>query len=351
MRKNGKKLSSIFAILAAVLILAGCSGAPAAGSSAAGSSGTGTPADGTADSISIVTTIFPVYDWTRAIAGEAVPSDNIVFLTSQGVDMHSYLPSTKDMAVILGADLVIYIGGESDSWLTEALAANPDPDRTELALLDVIGSRAVEEEIKEGMEQEHGHDHAEDGDGPETDEHIWLSLRNAQLCCEAIADALEGLLPDRQEVIASELAAYEEQLRTLDQAYTDVLSDTERATLLFGDRFPFRYLTEDYGLDYYAAFSGCYADAEAGFSTVTFLAAKLDELSLPCVLVIDGSDRKLAQTIIDNSADQTRKILAMDSMQSVTEERVRAGLTYLGAMEDNLDVLGEALGAARQTEE
>ncbi len=204
MYKNRKMLCRIIAVLAAVLVLTGCSAAPAAGPSAAGSSGTGPSAGGAADSISIVTTIFPVYDWTRAVAGEAVPSENIVFLTSQGVDMHSYLPSTKDMAVILGADLVIYIGGESDSWLTEALAANPDPDRTELALLDVIGSRAVEEEIKEGMESDHdheqGHDHEESGgeEGPETDEHIWLSLRNAQLCCEAIADALEGLLPDRQ---------------------------------------------------------------------------------------------------------------------------------------------------------
>lgn len=328
-----------------ILLLTGC-GAAAADSAGTESAGTSS-AGGAADRISIVTTIFPVYDWTRAIAGDTVPADDIVFLTAQGVDMHSYLPSTKDMAAILAADLVIYIGGESDSWLTEALAANPDPERKELPLLDVIGSRAVEEEIKEGMEAEPSE--GEDTEGPETDEHIWLSLRNAQLCCEAIADALAELLPGARDTIMAGLSAYEAELGALDAAYEKELSEAERSTLLFGDRFPFRYLTEDYGLDYYAAFSGCYADAEAGFSTVTFLAAKLDELSLPCVLVIDGSDRKLAQTIIDNSADPDRKILALDSMQSVTEERVRAGLTYTGAMEGNLDVLCEALGAARET--
>ena len=194
------------------------------------------------------------------------------------------------------------------------------------------------EDLCEHMEG-HGHDHEE-----EADEHVWLSLKNAKTLVAAIADALQELDPDNKDTYAANAAAYIEKLSTLDGAYQAAVDGAARKTLLFGDRFPFRYLVDDYGLSYYAAFAGCSAESEASFETVSFLAKKVDELKLPCVLTIEGKNHKIAETIVENTAEKNQKILTMDSMQSTTSEDVANGTTYLSVMEQNLSVLKEALG-------
>ena len=194
------------------------------------------------------------------------------------------------------------------------------------------------EDLCEHMEG-HGHDH-----GEEKDEHVWLSLKNAETLVGAISDALQELDPDNKDTYAANASAYIEKLSALDGAYQSAVDGAARKTVLFGDRFPFRYLADDYGLSYYAAFSGCSAESEASFETVSFLAKKVDELKMPCVLTIEGKNHKLAETIVQSTAGKNQKVLTMDSMQSTTSEDVANGTTYLSAMEQNLSVLKEALG-------
>ena len=177
----------------------------------------------------------------------------------------------------------------------------------------------------------------------ELDEHVWLSLRNASVICDAIAAELSALDPSHTAVYEANANAYRKKLQKLDDAYRQAVSESPLKTLLFGDRFPFRYLTEDYGLDYYAAFSGCSAETEASFETVTFLAQKAAELSLPAVLTIDGTDQRIAETIVRNTRDTAPRILTLDSMQSVSAKDIENGTTYLSVMEQDLEVLKQAL--------
>ena len=180
----------------------------------------------------------------------------------------------------------------------------------------------------------HGHDE-------EKDEHVWLSLKNAKVLCAAILGALEEIDPANSAAYESNASAYMEKLNKLDMDYKQAVDGAKYDTLLFGDRFPMRYLIDDYGLKYYAAFAGCSAESEASFETISFLAQKLDELKLPCVLTIEGARHKIAETIVQNTAKKDQKVLTMDSMQSTTYEDVKNGATYLTIMEQNLDVLKE----------
>ena len=281
--------------------------------------------------VSVVVTVFPEYDWVRSILGDT--DADVTLLMDSGVDLHSFQPSAADIVRASSCDLFVYVGGPSDAWAEDALAEAVNPDMIVLDLIGLLGDRAVEEERTEGMTAE-----AEE-DGPETDEHIWLSLRNAAICCRAIADALAELDPANAETYAANADAYIAELDRLDGEYAAVTQAAAHDTLLFADRFPFRYLTEDYGLTYFAAFAGCSAETEASFETVAFLAGRLAELGLPAVLVIDGSDGRIAETIV-SSAGVDVPILTLDSMQSATASD---GSTYLGIMEQNLAVLDAAL--------
>ena len=177
----------------------------------------------------------------------------------------------------------------------------------------------------------------------EYDEHVWLSAKNAGTLCNAIAAALEEIDPANKEIYAANAKSYQEKLSALDAEYQSVVDNAARKTVLFGDRFPFRYLVDDYGLSYYAAFAGCSAESEASFETISFLAHKVDELNLPCVLTIEGAKHKIAETIVQNTVEKNQKILTLDSMQSTTTTDVENGTTYLSVMEDNLDILKQAL--------
>ena len=473
------------------------------------------------DKLKVVTTIFPEYDWVKEVLGDKAGNAEITMLLDNGVDLHSYQPTADDIIKISDCDLFIYVGGESDEWVDDALKEATNKDTKVIDLLDVLGDSVKTEETVEGMQEtEHAHDHskevstfeddevqdrslsdwagdwqsaypfaldgtlddafaamAEEGemtadeyktyyqngyktditnidiegdhieftyeDGKkvgsdyqyvgyyiqnwstgtkaamyrfeavdrtsgapiyiefndhmiepaaaehfhirmsnesfdaivdpenswptffpadmtgeeicehmeghdheheeETDEHVWLSLKNAETLVGAISNALQELDPDNKDTYAANASAYIEKLSALDADYQAAVDGAARKTVLFGDRFPFRYLVDDYGLSYYAAFAGCSAESEASFETVSFLAKKVDELKLPCVLTIEGAQHKIAETIVQNTTAKNQKVLTMDSMQSTTSEDVANGTTYLSVMEQNLGVLKEAL--------
>ena len=291
--------------------------------------------------LNIVTTIFPEYDWTRAVLGDRADEVNLTMLLDNGTDLHSFQPAVKDIMKVSSCDLLIYVGGESDQWIEDALESAQNKDMKTINLMEVLGDSIKEEETVEGMqESDHGH---EDEDEKEYDEHVWTSMRNAEVICDAIADTLEEMDPENKEIYQSNAEAYREKLSALDEEYQETVDNAKQKTLVFADRFPFRYLVDDYGLSYYAAFSGCSAESEASFKTVTFLAGKVDELGVKSVLTMEKSDDRIAQTVIENTKAKDQKILQLNSMQSITSEEIADGATYLSVMEDNLNVLKEAL--------
>ena len=325
-------MKKIFSVIAAVLLLAGCL-------ASCGTDGKTRPAAGKPH---IVTTIFPEYDWVMNILGNNPAGAEVTMLLDNGVDLHSFQPTAADILSISTCDLFIYVGGESDEWVEDALEKSTNKDMIKINLLDALGNAAKEEEMAEGMqEEEHEHEHEEEG--PEYDEHVWLSLRNAATLTESISQAIQKLDPANAEAYKSNTASYTEKLKALDAQYSSAVRDASFSTLLFGDRFPFRYLTDDYRLKYYAAFLGCSAETEASFETISFLAQKMDELSLPAVMTIEKNDHRIAETIIQNTKAKNQKILTLDSMQSVTAKDAKSGTTYLSVMENNLSVLKDAL--------
>lgn len=292
--------------------------------------------------IQVVTTIFPEYDWLMSVAGPN--NDAIVpkLLIKNGVDVHSYQPSAKDIVDICTADILMYVGGESDKWITEALKNATNPNMIVLNLTDLLKQNLYEEEIVEGMETETNDNEADD-DEVEYDEHIWFSISNVKICTQSLKDALCKLDSENAEMYSQRLEKYHEKLNELDAKYKEVLSSAKFDTLIFGDRFPFRYLTEDYNLKYYAPFPGCSAETEASFETVTFLAEKINELNINNIIILESSKDKLAKTILNASNHKMGNVLVLDSMQSTTLMQIFNGKTYIGTMEDNLEVLTKAL--------
>lgn len=284
--------------------------------------------------LSVVATVFPAYDWTREILGD---KGELTLLSSNGADLHNYQPTAEDMSKIATCDMFIYVGGESDSWAEDAVKTSLKKDMIAVNLLEVLGEAVVEEKELEGMEHSH-----EEEENPQADEHVWLSLKNAQTVCSYIAEQLGNIDGENAHQYMENAKKYNEKLDLLDTKYKEAVETARYDTLLFADRFPFRYLTDDLGLNCYAAFSGCSTETEAGVQTIAFLSAKLKELNLPAVIIIDGSDGSIASTVI-KTAKGTQKILTLNSMQSVTQEDLENGITYFSVMESNLEILREAL--------
>ena len=320
-----------------------------------------------AGKLKVVATIFPEYDWTREILGNHLQDTDLILLLDTGVDLHNYEPTAKDLLTVGSCNLFIHVGGISDKWVESALNSVPNHQRKVVNLLEVLGDAVHEEEEVEGMEHHHHHDQ-DDNDGDEQDdehhhdeadedeqehhhdhdeeldEHVWLSLRLAQRACQVIANQLAELDPANAADYLANCDAYCAKLANLDTQFQQTVAKAPVKTLLFGDRFPFRYLAEDYDLQYYAAFTGCSAESEASFKTIAFLAAKVDELDLPCVLAIEGPQHRLAETIISTTKHaQQRPVLVLDSLQGTTYKDAQDGKTYLGIMEKNLNVLEKAL--------
>lgn len=296
------------------------------------------------EKIKIVTTIFPEYDWVRNIVGAENETIEVDLLVDSGADLHSFQPTAEDILKISTSDLFVYVGGESDEWVNDVLRDAMNKDMKVVNLLESLGDSVKQEEVIEGMqEEEHEHEEEHDHEEGEYDEHVWLSLHNASKLVKVISEAIVSIDPDNKNTYEENTAAYLEKVKALDKEYQEVTEKAEVKTLLFADRFPFRYMVDDYGLNYYAAFVGCSAETEASFETMSFLTNKVDELGLSSIMTIESSDQKIAKTVKENSKAKDQQILAMDSMQSVTAKDVADGTTYLSIMEENLSVLKDAL--------
>ena len=297
------------------------------------------------DKISVVCTIFPEYDWAKEVIGENKDNFELTLLMNNGTDLHSYQPTVADIAKISTADVFIYVGGESDEWVEDALKNATNKDMIAINLLEVLGDNAKEEEHKEGMQEdeEHEHEHKHEHEHEEEheyDEHVWLSLKNTKIFVSEFANKLGEVDITNKDSYIANANSYIAKLNTLDNEYQSAVDSGSKNTLLFGDRFPFRYLVEDYSLDYFAAFIGCSAETEASFETITFLANKVNELGLKVILKIESSDGSIANTIKQNTNAKNQQILTLDSMQSTT---LKSGKTYLSIMENNLEILKEAV--------
>ncbi|MCR5308556.1 MAG: metal ABC transporter substrate-binding protein [Bacilli bacterium] len=330
----------------------------------------------------IITTIFPEYDWVMNVLGDKKDSMDVSMLLDGGVDLHSYSPSPKDIINISNCDMFVYVGGESDEWVDDVLKDAKNKDMQVINLMEVLGDKAKEEELVEGMQgedhdheegedhdheegEDHDHEEGEDhdhedgedhdheeGEGhhhhhddgeKEYDEHVWLSLKNSQLFVDEIAKSLGEIDKDNADYYKNNAASYNNSLKDLDVKYGDAVKAGTKNTLLFADRFPFRYLVDDYSLNYYAAFIGCSAETEASFETIAFLANKVDELNLNAIIKIESSDGKIANTVKNSTKNKNQNILTMDSIQSATTKEYKEGRNYLSIMTSNLDVLKEAL--------
>lgn len=285
--------------------------------------------------LKIVTTIFPIYDWVKNIAGDKA---DVSMLLSNGVDIHSFQPSAQDIVKISNCDMFIYVGGESDSWVEDALNEKINKNLIAVNLMDVLKKDIKREELKDGMQSEESADCE-----IEYDEHIWLSLRNAENACTHICGKLSELDSKGRKAYEKNTEEYKRKLSELDKKFIDAVKKSKTKTMVFGDRFPLRYFIEDYKLNYYAAFVGCSAETEASFKTIAFLAGKVDEYKLNAIYKIETSDGKIAETIKNNTKTKNQKILTFDSMQSINSNDVKNKTTYIKIMEKNLDVVKKGI--------
>ena len=305
--------------------------------------------------ISVVTTIFPPCDFVREIAGDRV---ELKMLLKPGEESHSYEPTPQDIIAIQESDVFIYTGGENDVWVEDILSSMPEGGRLTLRMIDCVDT--VEEEHVEGMKESPGHDHddhEEDDADPyggeagedthsvhEIDEHVWTSPVNAALIVERIKEILIQADPSGEVVYEENAAAYEEELAKLDQEFRDVADHARRKPLIFGDRFPFRYFADEYGLDYYAAFPGCAGDTEPSAATMAFLIDKVKEEKVPAVLKMELSNDDIANAIAEATGTEVKVFY---SCHNLSAEDFESGETYLSMMQKNVETLKEVLNGWR----
>lgn len=303
----------------------------------------------TSDRVNIVCTIFPEYDWVRNIIDtESDTKTTLTLLVKNGVDLHSYQPSATDMVTLKNCDVLMFVGGESDKWIYDAIETPTNQNMIKINLMEVLKDHIKEEEIVEGMQSEN---HDSKDDDLEYDEHVWLSIKNAKIICEYFTKTLISLVPENASEYQTRYEEYLKKLDAMDFSFKAITSEAQNKTLIFCDRFPFRYLFDDYDLKYFAAFAGCSAETEASFETVAFLAKKLNELDFNAVIVLENSDKKIAKTVIGNAKRPKCDILTMDSMQSVTLRQAFAGVSYIGEMQKNLETIQTALNVVDETSE
>ena len=296
--------------------------------------------------LKIVATTFPQYDWIREIIGKDNTNVDLQLLMKNGGDLHSYQPTAGDIANISDANLFVYVGGESDEWVDDALEEKTNKDMKVVNMMQTLGDDIDEEE--EGLEDHDDKDHDDkdhddkDHDEIEYDEHVWLSLKRAQKIVKAITDELVELDPTNAKKYQANAEAYIAKLSALDKSYESTVNAVKDKTWIFADRMPFHYLAKDYGITTYAAFNGCSTETNASFNTIVTLAKYADEFGINHIMTIESSDHKLAKAVIENTAEKNQEILTLNSLQSVSQSDIDKGLTYYGAMEENLKVLAQS---------
>lgn len=367
-----KKINTFLACLLAVVLLVACNSnkAPEMADEPAPEAIPAEEADSVeknGDAVSVVTNTFPAYDWVKNITeGTDVEVTN---LTDNGVSLHNYEPSAEDIEKIAKSNLFLYVGGESDEWAPDA--AKQAPKAKVLNMLEILGDAVKEEEVKEGMEHEHehedgdeDHDHEHDNDEDhehedadhddhdhdheheheheeiEYDEHVWLSVKNAETISKAIADALCEIDAKNADTFKKNYEAYAAKLDALQNDFDEMRKAAKQDTILVADRFPFRYLVSDLDLDYFAAFVGCSAESEASFETISFLAQKVDELNIKHIIKLAGSDGKIADTVKNSTKAKDQDIIEMTSMENASSQD---GKSYIDYMQMNLEALKKAL--------
>ena len=300
--------------------------------------------------IRVLCTMFPQYDWLREIVGESEKVE-LSLIIQNGTDPHSYEPTAADILAISKADMIVYLGGESDRWVSEALERSDNKDivRVELSECEGVELHDISSASEGHSHDGHEHDHKEHDHGT-LDEHIWLSLHNAKAACMALAKAVSVLDESGAESYNENTTRYIEKLDALDGEYKKAVESVgaEEPFLLFCDRFPFVYLLEDYGIEYAAAFEGCSAETDADFETVLRLIKEADAHSLSAVAITESSDGTLARTVLSSSKQGGGEIITFNSLQSVNKKQISEGISYLSVMEDNLKALKGALGTGEQ---
>lgn len=283
--------------------------------------------------ISVVTTIFPPYDFARQVGGDNV---DLTMLLKPGTESHNYDPTPQDIIKIQNCDLFIYVGGESDEWVKDILESNDSKPKKIISLMDCVDT--VQEEIVEGMEQDKDED--DDSHKIEYDEHVWTSPKNAIIISKKISSALIELDKDNEKTYEKNTTEYSQKLSLLDSKIQNIVDNAKRKTIIFGDRFPMRYFADEYGLKYYAAFPGCSSETEPSAATVSFLIDKVKAEKIPVVFSIEFSNGKVADTICE---DTGAKKLTFHSCHNVTQEQFDSGITYIDLMNQNAENIKEAL--------
>lgn len=324
-------------VLAGTLLLTGC-GAPVKELPDAGT-----------EKLNVVTTLFPYYDFARQIAGDRI---QLTMVIPAGMDSHSFEPTPADMLTIQNADLLICNGGEMEQWLEQVLEALDTSDMTVVTMMDYVD--VVGEEYVEGMEDgdhnhaDHDHDeydydeHDHDGHAMhiEYDEHIWTSPVNAMKITETISDALQQADPSHQAEYQAGEDAYLEQLLALHQEFQQVAQDRKRNMIIVGDKFPFRYLADEYGFSYRAAFSGCSTDTEPSAKTIAYLIDKVREVELPVIYYLELSSQRVSEII----GEETGAVpMLLHSCHNVSRAQFDHGVTYLELMKQNVENLRKGL--------
>ena len=317
-------LKKIFSAVLGMVLVFGAAGC----SQTSGSSSKG---------LKVVCATAPLYDWTRKIT-EGTDIKDLSLIIGNGTDLHSFQPSAADIIAIKSADVFVYVGGESDGWIRDALKETANKNQQVVCLMDVLKDSVVEEEVVEGMQGEDEEEGEGEEEGPEYDEHVWMSLKLTRKSCKAIEEALEKVSSKDAAKFKANLESYDAKLADLDKQYEEMVKGARLNTMIVPDRYPFRYLAEDYKLKYSAAFVGCSAETEASFETVKFLADKVKELDPKAVIIIDDSDGKLAKTVLETAGKSDVKVEVLDSMQSCG-----ADLDYIRTMTENLEKLKTAL--------
>ncbi len=310
-----KKILTVVLIIIGIVLLTGCNNDEIV-----------------ANKLIIRTTSFPGYDFARAIAKDKA---NIKMLLKPGSEMHDFEPTPQDIKDIKNSDIFIYVGGESDEWIDDILD-DVDTSKTKIIkLMDLVN--IVEEEQVEGMEEESKEEESEE---TEYDEHIWTSPMNAVTIINKIKDEIIELDKDNKEVYEENANNYVDKLLVIDSQIREIVANSKRKELIFGDRFPLRYFVDEYNLSYYAAFPGCSEQTEASAKTLTFLINKVKEDHIPVVFHIELSSGKIANAI---SSETGAKVLEFKSAHNISQKDFESGITYIDIMNDNIKVLKEAL--------